>query len=350
MSPKHLTSTSRVDRPTILYSVRIVHGQYLNTVHLRSFVLGQTQDEASAYVSYPTGTRRILTLQVRGIQRFTSTNWRHPCDPYSIYRSIKMTGTLLGEGSGDNGTTKEQIEGYLSALRSLIKEHNSRDNVLPIRLNFSEDNDGTRIRVVVTGKEIANGDLKKPFKETANTTIDGWAELRTQFTTMFSTRRACFKDPTEITKIVRKPNETLVAFKERWIMETAKRYSDKVPKTMDEMMVRLDDFVRSGEAFANTKLPKDEVSEASKKLAAPLRRQLESALESGKLNHLIKDVRQRRRGNPKGRDKEKDKKISRMNQSLSRMSRKDTCEVSAEEYTDGPSRFRQRYCEAVGKG
>ncbi|GJS37126.1 hypothetical protein Tco_0535508 [Tanacetum coccineum] len=107
--------------------------------------------------------------------------------------------------------------------------------------------------------------------------------------TRFSTRRACFKDPTEITKIVRKTNETLVAFKERWTVETgfivgvpkvmmissfmdahkcqelAKRYSDKVPKMVDEMMVRLDDFVISEEAFANTELPRGEVSDAPKR-------------------------------------------------------------------------------------
>ncbi|GKB34102.1 hypothetical protein Tco_0879044 [Tanacetum coccineum] len=41
-----------------------------------------------------------------------------------------------------------------------------------------------------------------------------------------------------------------------------------------------------------------------------LRRQLEMALESGKLNHLIKDVRQRGRGNAKGRDAGKDKVIN----------------------------------------
>ncbi|GKC00155.1 hypothetical protein Tco_0986291 [Tanacetum coccineum] len=52
-------------------------------------------------------------------------------------------------------------------------------------------------------------------------------------------------------------NETLVAFKERWIVET-------VPKTVDEMMTRLDDFVRSEEAFASTELPKGEASEAFK--------------------------------------------------------------------------------------
>ncbi|GKB73450.1 hypothetical protein Tco_0934862 [Tanacetum coccineum] len=46
--------------------------------------------------------------------------------------------------------------------------------------------------------------------------------------------------------------------------ELAKRYSDKVPKTVDEMMTRLDDFVRSKEAFASTELPKGEAYEASR--------------------------------------------------------------------------------------
>ncbi|GJX67367.1 hypothetical protein Tco_0303094 [Tanacetum coccineum] len=123
-----------------------------------------------------------------------------------------------------------------------------------------------------------------------------WVELRQQFTTRFSTRRACFKDPTEITKIVRKANETLVAFKERWIVETgfiigvpkvmkissfldahkclelAKQYSDKVPKMVDEMMTRLDDFVRSKEAFARTELPKGEASETPRKSTGPVSR------------------------------------------------------------------------------
>ncbi|GKB47424.1 hypothetical protein Tco_0898177, partial [Tanacetum coccineum] len=146
----------------------------------------------------------------------------------------------------------------------------------------------------------------------------------------------------------------------------AKRFSDKVPKTVDEMMTRLDDFLRSEEVFASTELPKGEMSEASKKPIVPyrvpapyqahreilatepqlnlqpprpmqlptkketqdrycdyhgekghytndcfqLRRQLEMALESGKLNHLIKDVRQQGQGNAKGRDARKDKIIN----------------------------------------
>ncbi|GKA66944.1 hypothetical protein Tco_0766752, partial [Tanacetum coccineum] len=327
-------------------------------------------------------------------------------------------------------SAKEQIEGYLSALKSIVKEYNGRGNVSLIRLSFDDVEDRTRDRTVVTGKEIRDADLKRPFKEAAKTpltqriiefagpefkmpaniklyngtmdpedhlsrfssasnsgSIDGWVELRQQFTTIFSTKRACFKDPTEITKIVRKANETLVAFKERWIIKIsfimgvpevmkissftdahkcpklAKRYSDKVPRTMDEMMTRVDDFVRSEEAFASTELPKGEASEALKKSSglvsrredrfhrggygadrqrnegrsafnikeglvpyctqapyqAPrdqgyhhprLKRQLEISLESGKLNHLIKDVRQRGRGNAKGRDAGKDKVIN----------------------------------------
>ncbi|GJZ92447.1 hypothetical protein Tco_0664512 [Tanacetum coccineum] len=193
---------------------------------------------------------------------------------------------------------REQIEGHISALRSLLKEHNGRGNVSPIRLSFDDGEDRTRVRTVVTGKEVGDADLKRPFKE-ANLSgrgIDGWVELRQRFTTRFSTRRACFKDPTKITKSVRKANETLVAFKERWIVETgfitgvtkvmkislfmdahkclelAKRYSDKVPKTVDEIMNRLDDFVRSEEAFASTELPKGEASETPRKSTGPVSR------------------------------------------------------------------------------
>ncbi|GJW96347.1 hypothetical protein Tco_0178155 [Tanacetum coccineum] len=54
--------------------------------------------------------------------------------------------------------------------------------------------------------------------------------------------------------------------------ELAKRYSDKVPKTVDEIMTRLDEFVRSEEAFASTELPKGEVSETLRKATRPVSR------------------------------------------------------------------------------
>nr|GEY05310.1 reverse transcriptase domain-containing protein [Tanacetum cinerariifolium]GEY81733.1 reverse transcriptase domain-containing protein [Tanacetum cinerariifolium] len=100
----------------------------------------------------------------------------------------------------------------------------------------------------------------------------------------------------EITKIVRKDNDSLTTFKERWTMETgfimgvpkvmkissfmdsvkspklAKRFSNKVPTTVNEMMERLDNFIRSEEAYAITELPKGEVGETHRKVSLPFNR------------------------------------------------------------------------------
>nr|GEW74656.1 reverse transcriptase domain-containing protein [Tanacetum cinerariifolium] len=169
------------------------------------------------------------------------------------------------------------------------------------------------------------------FQQTLDGSARGW----------YSVRRACFKEPHEITKIVRKANESLTVFKERWTVETvfimgipvvmkissfmdvvkspelAKRFSNKVSATVNEMMERLDEFVRFEEAYARTELPRGEVGETHHRASHEtpigtatiprkkghytndcllLRKQLEMALDSGKLNHLVKDVRQRGRG------------------------------------------------------
>ena len=79
-------------------------------------------------------------------------------------------------------------------------------------------------------QQTLDGSARGWFENLLNRSIDGWEELRQQFTTRFSTRRACFKDLTEITKIVRKANETLVAFKERWIVE--KGFITGIPEVM----------------------------------------------------------------------------------------------------------------------
>ncbi|GJY04563.1 hypothetical protein Tco_0370503 [Tanacetum coccineum] len=176
--------------------------------------------------------------------------------------------------------TKEQIEGHLSALRSIIKDHNKKNKTDPIQLDFDEDNTATKDTRIVKGKEVVDDDLRKPFKEALKTPLtrriiefagleykmptniklyDGTTnpedhlDLREAFTTRYSVRKACFKEPHEITKIIRRANESLTAFKERWTVETgfimgvleimkissfmdslkypklAKRFSDKAP-------------------------------------------------------------------------------------------------------------------------
>ncbi|GKE40847.1 hypothetical protein Tco_1464252 [Tanacetum coccineum] len=82
-----------------------------------------------------------------------------------------MAGPIEGggpEGSDDREETpppltKEQIEGHVSALKSLIKSHNRKNIGDPIRLDFEM---GTELQGhnVVKGKEVMDEDLIKPFK------------------------------------------------------------------------------------------------------------------------------------------------------------------------------------------
>ncbi|GJY58425.1 reverse transcriptase domain-containing protein [Tanacetum coccineum] len=259
-------------------------------------------------------------------------------------------------------------------------------------------------------QKTLDGPARGWFDRMPNGSINSWSDLRERFVERFSLRRRCSKDPTEVSKIVRKANESLSDFKERWTEEMgyiqgapevmqisafmsnskcpelARRFTDQVPQTVTEMMKRVDDFIKSEEAFKSTELPKGEqpekgpgapykgfrppriiqgggpprgegynahnrrdhylpyvpprqmgrrpkeilATELQLQLPPPsplvgtpkkenmdkycdyhgekghytndcfqLKRQLEIALESGKLNHLVKDVRQR--GGNRGR-------------------------------------------------
>ncbi|GKE92998.1 hypothetical protein Tco_1574093 [Tanacetum coccineum] len=66
---------------------------------------------------------------------------------------------------------KEQIKGYLSALKSLVNEYNRRGNLSPIHLSFNDVEDQTRDQTVVTGKEIGDANLRRPFKEAVKTPL-----------------------------------------------------------------------------------------------------------------------------------------------------------------------------------
>ncbi|GKD71517.1 hypothetical protein Tco_1325607 [Tanacetum coccineum] len=107
-------------------------------------------------------------------------------------------------------------------------------------------------------------------------------DLQRKFLNRFRMLKACDKDLTEMSKIIRKANETLPNFKERWVSKSntilnvpklmqissfmsshkcpklSKRFSDNIHKTVDEMLKRVDDYLQSEEAFCNTELPKGE--------------------------------------------------------------------------------------------
>nr|GEX43619.1 reverse transcriptase domain-containing protein [Tanacetum cinerariifolium] len=229
-----------------------------------------------------------------------------------------------------------------------------------------------------------NGSARGWFKNLSQGSIDGWTELRQQFTTRFSTRRACFKDPTE------KPRLSEEAFASTELPKG--EVSKTSRRSVGPVSRREDRFYRGGyeadrrrnegrntfnnrdglvpyRAQTSYQAPRDQgfhhprfnlssLTKLSKKILASkpqlnlqpprpmqlppkkknqdkycdyhgekrhytnncfqLRRQLEMALASGKLNHLIKDVRQRGRGNAKGRDAGKEKVTNMIRRGLGR--------------------------------
>ncbi|GJW81225.1 reverse transcriptase domain-containing protein [Tanacetum coccineum] len=69
-------------------------------------------------------------------------------------------------------------------------------------------------------QQTLDGSARGWFEWLPHNSIDEWEDLREAFASRYSVMRACIKEPHEITKIIRKANESLTSFKERWMVET----------------------------------------------------------------------------------------------------------------------------------
>ncbi|GJZ04070.1 hypothetical protein Tco_0537345 [Tanacetum coccineum] len=67
--------------------------------------------------------------------------------------------------------TKEQIEGHVSALKSLIKSHNQKNKGDPIRLDFETKDIEMQEHSIAKGRDVVDEDLIKPFKEAHRTSF-----------------------------------------------------------------------------------------------------------------------------------------------------------------------------------
>ncbi|GJX97824.1 hypothetical protein Tco_0353622 [Tanacetum coccineum] len=135
------------------------------------------------------------------------------------------------------------------------------------------------------------------------------------------------KDPTEIHDIKRRQNKGLQAFMDRFKSESshikgvppvlrilafmhghghpelAKKLNDKIPKTMDEMFERVRAFIRGEVAAGSAELvrpsqwDKKNVRLAWSGGSEKARNRSEEAVDSGKLAHLVKDIRQNNQRN-----------------------------------------------------
>ncbi|GKA09856.1 hypothetical protein Tco_0689289 [Tanacetum coccineum] len=61
--------------------------------------------------------------------------------------------------------TKEQIEGHVSALKSLIKSHNQKNKGDPIRLDFETEDTEIQDHNIAKGKEVVDEDLGNLLKK-----------------------------------------------------------------------------------------------------------------------------------------------------------------------------------------
>nr|GEV94923.1 hypothetical protein [Tanacetum cinerariifolium] len=196
-------------------------------------------------------------------------------DPVTPLNQTRDEGT-----SGQNNTNKIIIERHLSALKELLKELSNRDPIKPILLNLNDDNGDTDDE----GKEInkrkdkgkatvTDEDLSKPFKEV----------LKCPFTRRiieFSSPGHRMPTNAKIYDETGDPEESLYRNGETRrvtyaclvpdvpvnvsregksvCLELSKRFSDSIPKTIDETLKRVDGYVLSEEAFWDTELPKGE--------------------------------------------------------------------------------------------
>ncbi|GJY65001.1 hypothetical protein Tco_0466461 [Tanacetum coccineum] len=176
---------------------------------------------------------------------------------------------------------KEQILNHISSLKALVQLHNESPTglVKPIRLSFDDEE---RPEEKLENPKTFESHTKRCLGAANQGEWEMPTDLREAFVERFALRRKCCKDPTKVSKIIRKANETLPNFKERWTeemsyipdvpivmqissfmsnskcSELARRFSDQVPKTVTEMMKRVDNFVKSEEVFKNTELPRGE--------------------------------------------------------------------------------------------
>ncbi|GJU57083.1 reverse transcriptase domain-containing protein [Tanacetum coccineum] len=361
------------------------------------------------------------------------------------YLEFRMTGPTPDPTTPyQSPSLRDQIMNHVSSLEALIKQHNEKSGTLitPIRLTFREEVDSNKGKDKEKGvAEGVDDDLKKPYKEVLKSAFtrriiefsalshrmptnlriyhgstdpddhiscfvgaanQGEWEMP-RFVERFVLRRRCSKDPTEVSKIIRRANEMLPKFKEHWTeemgyiqgvpevmqilafmsnskcLELARRFTDQVPQTGEQSERRhgtpykgfrpsqtmqsggppkadgynaynrrdhYQPYVpprQPGQRYGNWRFKnqRQEVNQLSleslvkrpKKILATelqlllppppllvgkpkrenldrycdyhgenehytndcfqLKRQLEIALESGKLNHLVKDVRQR---------------------------------------------------------
>ncbi|GJW23779.1 hypothetical protein Tco_0034401 [Tanacetum coccineum] len=137
--------------------------------------------------------------------------------------------TLRGESCEQNNqdlTNAQVIEGHLPALKELLKHQNNRDLIKHMLLNLNEE-----IHDTDDEDREDNGTNGKGKAVIADDNLAGRLK-RVDANFIFMNSHKC--------------------------PELAKHFSYSIPKTVNEMLKRVDDYVRMEEAFRDTELSNGE--------------------------------------------------------------------------------------------
>ncbi|GKD64919.1 reverse transcriptase domain-containing protein [Tanacetum coccineum] len=183
-------------------------------------------------------------------------------------------------------------------------------------------------------RQTIRGAARNLFDDLDPKSVDSFEELSQKFLEEFSQQKRYAKDPTEIHDIKRRQNEGLQAFMDRFKSESshikgvplvlrisafmhahshpelAKKLNDKIPKTVDEMFERVRTFIRGEMSTGSAEMkryfyPAYQDSERNPHHGKryntndcyQLKNQIEEAMASGKLAHLVKDICQNNQRN-----------------------------------------------------
>ncbi|GJX68086.1 hypothetical protein Tco_0303813 [Tanacetum coccineum] len=168
-------------------------------------------------------------------------------------------------------------------------------------------------------------------KWAAEVRMMSFEELSQKFLEEFSQQKRYAKDPIEIHGIKRRHNKGLQAFIDRFISESshikgvplvlrisafmhghghpelAKKLNDKIPKTVDEMFERVRAFIRGEVAAGSTEMVRPSQGDKGGHNTNDyyqLKKQIEEVVASGKLAHMVKDIRRNNQRSQKSEDAE----------------------------------------------
>ncbi|GJZ87033.1 hypothetical protein Tco_0658643 [Tanacetum coccineum] len=199
--------------------------------------------------------------------------------------------------------TKEQIEGHISGIKFIIKDYNRQNNADPIRLDFGTDNILLKEGRVARGKEVGKEDLSKPFKEPLTRRIIEFTGPKY----IMPTNNHLWTVETG-PRVFRMSLKIHTSWDPIISPDLAKRLlKQHNPKSFNEMMRRVDEFVRSEkkrcpqqelpprESRTFTSLSFRQTRDVHQRFTFPTSKRNDKD-NRRKLNHLMKDLSKSRKG------------------------------------------------------